>query len=295
MKQKNKRVVVPKMNPVDVTKDALAYAMHYEKDGMKKLLKRHRVNVPEGAKDKDIHVAVLMTSAKNKAYRDELSKFLAETAADAPSKMGSQSFTGGQWNFTGLDDFSFTGDEQSIRATFFDANGKGYKNVEGDVTDPTSTNYDATQDPNSPLYGGSNSVANSISAPSTPTIDTSVTTTDTTIQPSGSNSVSAPAASSGGNVWGSIGGFLANNIFTKQNIQSGINIGLTKIAADSQGKLNQSQLQAQQINQRQAQLGSTSLKPKVGTTSSTTTYLLVGLGVAAIIGIMFFAAKKMKK
>jgi hypothetical protein len=202
MKQhdKNKRVVVPKLNPVEVTKDALAYAMHYEKEGMKKLLKRHGVNVPEGAKDKDIHVAVLMTSAKNKTYRDELAKFLAGTAADAPKKMGFADFTGGDWNFTGLDDFSFTGDPEQIKATFFDDNG-GFKNAEGDVTDPASSNYN-------PYYSGSESAPN----------------TDTTVAPSGSNYVSAPAASKSGNVWGSIGDFLATNVFTKQNIQSATGI-----------------------------------------------------------------------
>ncbi len=95
-----------------------------------------------------------------------------------------------------------------------------------------------------------------------------------------------------GSALSSIWNFAKTNVFTKENISAGINVGLNKINTDTLAKqqnlqLQQAQLEAQQF-QMQRQLGR-----KGGTSGNTILYVVIG--VIALAGIGFIVYKQTKK
>jgi hypothetical protein len=275
MKNKTK---VPKINAEKGAEAALSYSVLYTKDKIESLLKRHGVKVPVNASDKDVHTAVLVANAKSPVFRDELAIFLAGNIEGAHKKLGFVSFAAddSDFGFTGLDDFQFTGNIADIKSSFFglktngEFNASGYKNAEGDVSDINSSNYNPAADPNSSLYN-----ANS-------------TSTDT----SGSKS---PSTSKSGGILA----WLGSNVFTKENIQQGINAGLKTIANKTQASSNNLQQQANNLTAQQTLLQRTAAQnganPPSSGTSNTTKYVLIGVGVVALIGIVILIAKNTKK
>jgi hypothetical protein len=277
MKNKNK---VPKINTVQGAEAALSYSVLFAKDKVTSLLKRHGVNVPSNASDKDIHTAVLVANQKSPVFRDELAAFLAGNIEGAHKKLGFVSFAAdnSDFGFTGLDDFQFTGDLSQIKNSFYglqtqgEFSADGFKYAAGDASDINSPTYDPYKDPNSSVY-----------VQDTSSTDTSVT----------------PAASTNTKSSGGILAWLGSNVFTKENIQQGINVGLKTIANKTQQSSNNLQQQANNLTNQQAQLQKTAAQngvytPQVGT-SNTTKYVLIGVGVVALIGVVYLIVKNTKK
>jgi hypothetical protein len=91
-----------------------------------------------------------------------------------------------------------------------------------------------------------------------------------------------------------IGQFLKDNVFTKENINTGIQLGLTSIANKQNQNANSIQSEAQSLQVQQDLIKQQLPDSKVGV-NSTTKYLLIGVGVIALIGAGFLIYKKMKK
>lgn len=109
-----------------------------------------------------------------------------------------------------------------------------------------------------------------------------------------------PAASKGktavGSALASIGDFLKNNILTKDNIQAGINLGLSSIANKTAAGANQTQAEALAIQQRQAEIDANiSQTQKAGGLTSTTKYILIGVGVLVVVATVVIVIKNSKK
>jgi hypothetical protein len=85
---------------------------------------------------------------------------------------------------------------------------------------------------------------------------------------------------------------LAKGLISEDTINSGINIGLTAINNKMAGKQNALQNEATVITQRQDEVRQTLSQPTKG--SKTLTYVFVGVGILAIIGVVYFVAKKKK-
>ena len=95
---------------LQVTEEALAYALVTDKNGLEKLLKRNGVVIGNNASDNEVIIAVLMASAKSPNFKNELSTFLTSKVKEAGETL---SFVGTSqdFGFTGIDDFQFTGEE----------------------------------------------------------------------------------------------------------------------------------------------------------------------------------------
>jgi hypothetical protein len=85
---------------------------------------------------------------------------------------------------------------------------------------------------------------------------------------------------------------LAKGIFSEDTINSGLNIGLTAINNKVAGRQNALQSEATVITQRQDEVRQTLSQPTKG--SKTLTYVFVGVGILALIGVVYFVAKKKK-
>lgn len=96
-----------------------------------------------------------------------------------------------------------------------------------------------------------------------------------------------------GTALASIGKFFKENILTKENIDTAVQVGLTKINTKTQAKANQVaqegvilQQYQDDIRNQQAQAQKTGL--------STGAWIGIGLGVAALVGIVIFFATRKK-
>jgi hypothetical protein len=99
------------VSALQVTEEALAYALVTDKNGLEKLLKRNGVVIGNNPSDKEVSVAVLMASAKSPNFKNELASFLTSKVKEAGETL---SFVGTSqdFGFTGIDDFQFTGEDE---------------------------------------------------------------------------------------------------------------------------------------------------------------------------------------
>jgi hypothetical protein len=104
------------VSAIQVTEEALSYAVVTDKDGLVKLLKRNGVVVGNNPSDKEVTIAVLMASAKSTNFKNELASLLTSKVKEAGETL---SFVGSSmdFGFTGIDDFQFTGSEDFFNAT----------------------------------------------------------------------------------------------------------------------------------------------------------------------------------
>lgn len=108
--------------------------------------------------------------------------------------------------------------------------------------------------------------------------------------------VNVPAGKKGktkaGAALGSIGKWLSENILTKDNINAGVQIGLTSINNRVQNKSNQVQAETNTLTQMQDdirnQQGGAGAKGKL----STAAWIGIGVGAIAIVGLVIYLTKK---
>lgn len=102
------------------------------------------------------------------------------------------------------------------------------------------------------------------------------------------------AKTGAGKALASIGSFLKQNVLTKENVEAGVQIGLTKINAKTQGKANQVAQESLAIQQYQDdirnQQGRAAAKGM-----STGTWIAIGVGVLALVGIVIYVTSKRGK
>ncbi|MBM3417306.1 MAG: hypothetical protein FJY17_00105 [Bacteroidetes bacterium] len=229
------------LDALQITRTLLAYQVVNDKESLVKLLKRNGVEAPINATDTEITSAALFTSGKSPNFKKELAALLAGNAKSAGQEFAS--FVGQEMDFTGLDDFSFTGME-------------GFENQIGKPAAPPR-----------------------ISA--TPTAAVTTATAAKKKDKTGA-----------GRALASIGGFFKDNILTRENVDTAVQIGLTKINTKTQNKANQVAQEGLVIQQYQDDIrNQQGSKGKGGL--GTGAWVAIGLGVAAIVGIgIFFAIRK---
>lgn len=114
------------------------------------------------------------------------------------------------------------------------------------------------------------------------------TTTVPAAQPGGTK-----APTKFGNALRSVGQFLKTNVFTPENINAGIQIGLTSVANKTQSKQNQVQAEAAQLQNYQDSLRQQ--LPNAPKKSNTMLYVWIGVGVLAVGVLGFVLYRQYKK
>lgn len=111
------------------------------------------------------------------------------------------------------------------------------------------------------------------------------------------NVPSTPTAKAGGtkvgNALRSIGTFLKTNVLTPENINAGVQIGLTSMANKTQAKQNQVNAEALQLQNYQDSLRQQ--LPNAAKKSNTMLYVWIGVGVLAVGVLGFVLYKQYKK
>ena len=108
-----------------------------------------------------------------------------------------------------------------------------------------------------------------------------------------STSTVKPGGTKVGNALRSVGTFLKTNVLTPENINAGVQIGLTSVANKTQAKQNQIQAEASQLQSYQDTLRQQ--LPNVAKKSNTMLYVWIGVGVLAVGVLGFVLYKQYKK
>jgi hypothetical protein len=238
------------VSALQVTEEALAYALVTDKNGLEKLLKRNGVVIGNNASDKEVTIAVLMASAKSPNFKNELSTFLTSKVKEAGETL---SFVGTSqdFGFTGIDDFQFTGEED-----FYNILGLGKKK------DSTAQAASAA----------SKAAAAAAKKQARVTAD----------NPEGKTAV--------GRLLANIGKVLSS----EDTINTGIQIGLSKINSKTQANANSINQQALDLQEKADELKKNADLPPSEKTSATT-YIIIGAGVLVAITAIYLIVKAKKK
>jgi hypothetical protein len=247
------------ISAIQATTEALSYAVVNDKSGVVKLLERNNISMPKNPSDKEVNIAVLH-SLKNSNFKKELSRFLGEKVKEYHDDYGHVHEGFGEFvasnedfGFTGLDDFQmWTGNPLKV---------EGFKNVVG-VGSPTVSQSTISSVKSSAVYNPSS-----------------------TSKGSGKGGF--------GRALAGIGTWLKDNVLTQDNINSGIQLGLTNLQNKAQSKTNEVQNQAILLQQQQDMLKAQQAANEAkGGLSSTTKYILIGVGVLVVGGIIYAVSRK---
>lgn len=238
------------VSALQVTEEALAYALVTDKNGLEKLLKRNGVVIGNNASDKEVTIAVLMASAKSPNFKNELSTFLTSKVKEAGETL---SFVGTSqdFGFTGIDDFQFTGEED-----FYNILGLGKKK------DPAAQ-----------------AASKAAAAQAAAAKKKARVTAD---NPEGKTGV--------GRLLANIGKVLSS----EDTINTGIQIGLSKINSKTQANANSINQQALDLQEKADELKKNADLPPSEKTSAAT-YIIIGAGVLVAITAIYLIVKAKKK
>ena len=241
-----------RLNAVEVTQSLLAYTVETDKGSLIALLERNGVKLPANATDSEVTASALLASTKSQNFKNELAALLSSKVTKAGDEFASFAGQPGM-SFTGIDDYSFTGEEE-----FFNAPG----------INPTlglQINQ-AVQ-----AQSGAKKPAKAPKAPKAPKKPGDKTKT--------------------GKVLGDVGKWFSQNVLTQDNINAGIQIGLTSINNRVQSRANGIQAETASITARQDEIRVSQGKSGAGKLS-TLAWVGIGVGVIAVIGVVIYLSKK---
>jgi hypothetical protein len=267
------------MNAQLITKNSLAYTMATDKPAVTGLLRKHGVNVSDSESNTKVIGFAIRTCGAKPTFKKDLSQLLSKKACEAGEKY--QSFTGFVGFVADSSDFGFTGvdDFQSFLVLGRKKN-KEAPEVRRQPIGVLSANESKTADirnTGSPTVGGR--------------LNSSNTASGNTASNDGSNS----RGSKTGNFFSNLGSWVKQNLLTEQNIQTGVDLGLTSLNNKLQNKANKEQQQAAEIAARQAEIERDLRKNQPGAMAGgnkTVTYVLIGVGVLMVGTLIYMVAKK---
>jgi len=246
-------------NAVVLTRDLISYTILTDKKAIIDLLNKNGVTLSPNATDSQVSIATLVASSKSPNFKSELIDLLASKTNSAINTFKNFSGANDMYGFTGVDDLAFTGSDDF------------WKNLGGD--DKSNYGY-------KPM---------GLSKPSLPYKPMGLPTTKTTnpnlLVNLDNKKTEVNNSKERGAFWKGIGNFLSSNVLTKDNINQGLQIGLTSINNKVQAKQNAVQQEALILNDTQNQMQNdlnTQNKPN-------NMWLILGVvGGLGIIGYLIF-------
>lgn len=245
------------INAPQAVRELISYTIVTDKQSLVKLLERNGVSLPSDPSDKEVTVATLMASAKSPNFKKELAKLLTKKVPEAGEAFSSFVGSNADFGFTGVDDLGFTGVDN-------------FSNVSGGMVQPFAVA------PKKDLSVGTLSLNYK-----PPTLTTQGLTAG--VQPKeGKTAV--------GNILAGIGKFFKDNVLTQENINTGLQLGLTTINNKVQAKQNAVETEAFLLQQQQDQMRN-QLGSRAGVSTNTIIISVVGI---AIIGAVIYVMTKKK-
>jgi hypothetical protein len=249
-------------NAVVLTRDLLSYTILTDKKAIINLLNKNGVSLSENATDSQVSIATLIASSKSSNFKTELIDLLASKTDSAKDTFQNFSGANDMYGFTGVDDLAFTGSDDF------------WTNAGGD--DKPSLNY-------KPM--GLNKPTLAYKPMGLPT---KKTTNPNLLVNLDSNKSEVKDSKERGAFWKGIGSFLKENILTKENINQGLQIGITSINNKIQARQNSVQQEALALQQTQDAMQQAIQERN----KPNNIWLIVGVvGALGIVGYLIFKKK----
>jgi hypothetical protein len=207
-------------NAVVLTRELLSYTILTDKKSIIDLLNKNGVSLSQNATDNQVNVATLIASSKSPNFKADLIDLLASKTNSAINTFQNFSGANDMYGFTGVDDLAFTGSDDF------------WKNVNGIDEGVNNTKESWSKI----IEASKNKKANANLL-----VDVNKKT-------------GAKDTKERGAFWKGIGNFLSTNVLTKENINQGLQIGLTSINNKVQAKQNAVQQEALFLNETQNQM-----------------------------------------
>jgi len=236
-------------NAVVLTRDLISYTILTDKKSIIDLLNKNGVTLSPNATNSQVSVATLIASSKSPNFKSELIDLLASKTDSAVNSF--KNYVGDDFfGFTGVDDLAFTGSDDF------------WKNGIGD--DKPSYAYKPKG------------------------LKTTKTTNPNLLVNLDTKKNEVPNTKEKGAFWKGIGTFLKENVLTKDNINQGLQIGLTSINNKIQSKQNAVQEEALALQQSQD-----AMQQQIQQQNKPNNLLLI-FGVVAGLGIIGYLIFKKK-
>lgn len=243
--------MVKKNSKQRVAEELISYTVINDKGSLTKLLKTHNVKVSDNPSDKEVTTAVLVGN-KNKAFRKDLTKLLGDKLPEAGERFRNIVGNAQDFGFTGVDDVTY------MKWTGID-----------DFNDFTGWD-DWKNEIGSQTFTQLQTIAQKTAA-----------------QKKAADTKSKTKA---GSILASIWSFSKENILTKDNINQGIQAGLSKVNTDTAAKQLAIDEKALALQQQQEDMRQQQSQASVGVSSNV--WLYVGIGaVVVLIGVLAFRKK----
>ena len=105
------------INATQVTNELISYSVVTDKGSLVRLLERNGIQMPNNPSDKEVTLAVVMANSKSTTFRKDLAKYLGSKLPKASEDFSQFVGNDQDFGFTGIDDFSFVGEEKFFNAS----------------------------------------------------------------------------------------------------------------------------------------------------------------------------------
>lgn len=245
-------------NAIVLTRDLISYTILTDKKALIDLLNKNGVSLSQNATDNQVSVATLVASSKSANFKSELIDLLASKTESAKNTFQNFSGANDMYGFTGVDDLAFTGSDDF------------WKNANDEGDNNTKESWGA-------IIEAAKKKKASIK-PSNPNLLVNLDSSKSEVKDSKQR----------GAFWKGIGTFLKENVLTKDNINQGLQIGLTSINNKVQASQNAVQQEALALQQTQD-----SMQQQVQQQGKPNNIWLI-VGVVGALGIVGYLILKKK-
>lgn len=256
--------------------ELISYSIVKDKDSLVRLLERNGVQMPNNSSNREVTTAVLLANEKSPTFKKDLASLLGNNFTKAQEDFKSFAADPADFGFTGsLGEYS--GLSTGVRPIGVEGDNTkdnwGFTGLDDFYENPPKR-YNAGNGTSFTAFTGAEGFYNQIGAAKKKRI--------TIDNPKGKSKVGSALVS------------IADTLFTQENINAGIQLGLTSLANKQSAKQNsvQETANALAVQQDAIQKKFDANPPK---SSKTTTYILVGVGVVALIGIIYAVTKSSGK
>ena len=256
--------------------ELISYSIVKDKDSLVRLLERNGVQMPNNSSNREVTTAVLLANEKSPTFKKDLASLLGNNFTKAQEDFKSFAADPADFGFTGsLGEYS--GLSTGVRPIGVEGDNTkdnwGFTGLDDFYENPPKR-YNAGNGTSFTAFTGAEGFYNQIGAAKKKRI--------TIDNPKGKSKVGSALVS------------IADTLFTQENINAGIQLGLTSLANKQAAKQNsvQETANALAVQQDAIQKKFDANPPK---SSKTTTYILVGVGVVALIGIIYAVTKSSGK
>jgi len=256
------------LTATQTVQELISYNIVKDKNSLVRLLERNGVQMPNNPSNNEVTVAVLLANEKSSSFRKDLASLLSNNFTKAQDDYKSFTATEEDYGFNGLKMGELSGIKSGVRPIGVMGDSTpdnwGFTGIDDFYLNPPK-NYRVGNGTAFTAFTGAEGFFNETEGKKK---------RKTLENPKGKSKVGVGLK------------VIADTLFTQENINSGIQLGLGALANKQASKQNALQENASLLAVQQDKIKKDLDDPK-NKKSNTTTYILIGVGVVALLGVVY--------